>query len=75
MGTNVYLLHCALWHRGGLQKVTWSVQELALPHVSNIQPLQQQHQVAEVLLHHTWTVSLRHPLFIQGLGVQTQAQA
>lgn len=55
-------------------RFTRPIQELALSHVSDVQSLEQQHQVAEVFLHHPWTVDLPHPFFIQSLWIQTDTQ-
>ena len=53
---------------------TRSVQELALPHVSDVQPFEEQDESAEVLLHDSGTVLLLHALIVQRLGVQTYTQ-
>lgn len=54
--------------------LTRPVQELALAHVSDIQPLEQQNQVAEVLFHHPRAAGLCHALLIKSLGVQTETK-
>lgn len=47
-----------------LHQFTRSVQELALSHVRDVKSLEQQHQVAKVLLRYPRTMSLTHPVFI-----------
>ena len=59
---------------GACLSLTWPVQELALAHVSDVQALEQQHQVAQVVLHHAGAARRRHVLLIQRLGVHTDAQ-
>lgn len=66
----MYLCH---WVKG--HTCTWSVQELALSHVGDVQPLEQQNQVTEVLLCHSWTVGQLHPRVVQRLRVETETQA
>lgn len=53
---------------------TWSVEKLALSHVCNIKPLEQQNQVAKVLLHYSGTTGIDHLVLIHRLRIEAETQ-
>lgn len=55
--------------------LTRPIEELALAHVSYVQPFEQKHHVAEVLLHHTRAASLHHDLIVQRLGIEPETDS
>lgn len=52
---------------------TWPIKKVALAHVCNVQPLEQQDGAAKVSLHEVGGGDSRQPLLIAGLRIEAQA--